>query len=202
MLISVVLLKSRCNRSLPSGKLSLLLVQELLPRSGPIRNHQDGASDLLYGRDGMCQPTHPALPPQSAGVEPLPYDPLLILDVLHLLEGAKFQLPQVDRINAIIRCLHGNPMPVSAFVKPQAIVGISVTAIVALVDRGAVEVFVCQAVPEIILADLEKKMISHRIRLIPTGYCLPEQKHCGRVMAWQSWNGVSKHGTRRCSVGE
>ena len=116
----------------------------------------------------MCMPKHAALPPQSAGVELLPFDPLLILDVLHRLEGAKFQLPQVDRINAIFRCLRGNPMPVLAFVKPQAIVGISVSGIVALVDGGVVDVFVSQAVPEKSIADLEK-CIKNDLSLRQTG---------------------------------
>jgi hypothetical protein len=37
-------------------------------------------------------------PPQFGGVQPLPLDPLLTLDVPHLLEGSKFRLPLVDRI--------------------------------------------------------------------------------------------------------
>ena len=83
-----------------SGKLSLILVVQ---EYGPRRNHSKdysfgvevGAADLLYGGDGMCMPTHFALPPQSAGVELLPYDPLLILDVLPGSKVRNFSPPRL-----------------------------------------------------------------------------------------------------------
>ena len=78
---------------------------------------------------------------------------------MYLLASAEFRLPLVDGIITRFRCLRGDPVPVLAFIKPQAIVVVVLVGGAAtLVDGCAVGFLVRHAVlvPVVVFADLEK----------------------------------------------